>query len=122
MHLRTSQCCNHTFSVKDVKPPLLNMQQALSRKNDPNFYGGNVKKFSKAQCPECQTKYILWLKPDGRGSWSVVTISPEENASQPLPKKDDRDAIKAWLDNKGVEYHKQTPTNHLYNLILEHTA
>ncbi|MEC0265142.1 hypothetical protein [Paenibacillus anseongense] len=78
MHLHTKQCCNHEFTAKDIIPPLMNQEQALNQKHDPNLYGGNVKKFAQAVCPECGKNYLLWLKPDKQGSWDVITISNYE--------------------------------------------
>lgn len=73
MHLGTTQCCNHTFTAKDIQGRLMSQQEALGT-NDVHLYGGNAKRFSNTICPECGTEYILWLKPEG-GSYRVLTIS-----------------------------------------------
>lgn len=72
-HMGTTKCCNHTFTAKDIKPPLMKQQQALGT-NDPHLYGGNAKTFASAECPECNEPYILWMKPQSP-NYKVLTIS-----------------------------------------------
>ncbi|OMF47712.1 hypothetical protein [Paenibacillus amylolyticus] len=75
-HMRTTKCCNHTFTAKDIKPPLMKQQQALGT-NDPHIYGGNAKVFAAAECPECNEQYILWMKQQSP-NYKVLTISKSQ--------------------------------------------
>lgn len=118
MHENTTQCCNHTFTVKDVKPPLLKQRQALSTQQR-GLFGGRIDRFSKAECPECQKEYLLWLEQI-RNGWKVITISKVHTKDDSLPDKNDRQAIKDYLDSKGIEYHKQTKTELLYEKVSAH--
>lgn len=72
-HMMTTKCCNHTFTAKDIKPPLMKQQQALGS-NDPHLYGGNAKVFAGTECPECGEHYILWMKQRSP-NYKVLTIS-----------------------------------------------
>ncbi|HYD91738.1 MAG TPA: hypothetical protein VEA37_09665 [Flavobacterium sp.] len=82
MHLNTTKCCNHTFTGNDVTPPLLNQEQVFGS-YDPNLYGGNVEKFTKAKCPECGRSLLLWLKPEDQ-RYKVITISEiKEDKAKP---------------------------------------
>lgn len=74
-HLNTTVCeCGHSFSAKDIKPPLIKV-------NDPKLYGGNVKRQSPVECPGCGKKYLLWLKPE-RNTYTVKTIGLVDEAKQ----------------------------------------
>lgn len=109
MHLNTKQCpCGeHEFTVKDIIPPLMNQAEALQRKHDPDLFGGNVKKFSKALCPDCGKEVLLWLKPHDN-SWKVITISTAEESEPANPFDSmDRNALREWLDEREVKYHSQ---------------
>lgn len=112
MNLKTTKCaCGHEFTRHDIKPPLNRVPRG--------FYGGNVTRTSAVEC-ECGRKYQLWLKPIPN-SWRVVTIAadgwkPDEEEQVPPPKIDpdkplddefdamNKDALKAWLDERNVEY------------------
>lgn len=118
-HLGRKTCCDYEFTAKDIIPPLMNQRQAISS-NERNLYGGNAQRFSKAICPICQREYILWLTPE-RGSWRVLTISGNDLEEEALPEPEDREAIKAWLENHNIEYAKNAATETLYKKIIEHT-
>ena len=60
-HLKTTQCCGHTFTANDIKGRLMSQQEALGT-NDPHLYGGNVERFAKTECPNCGKEYIMWMK------------------------------------------------------------
>lgn len=69
MNLRTTVCkCGYEFGTKDIKPPFT--------VPEAGFYGGRVKKFSKAVCG-CGKAYTLYLKPI-RQSWEVIDVEPIE--------------------------------------------
>lgn len=72
-HLGKTKCCGHCFTANDIQGKLMSQQEALGT-NDVHLYGGNAKRFANATCPTCDTKYIMWLKPEG-GSYRVLTIS-----------------------------------------------
>jgi len=138
------KCCDHVFTAKDIKGPLMNQQQALGN-NERGLLGGNVKRFADAECPQCGKKYLLWLKPE-YNTYTVKAISLKPNVEQPkkeedepvetfrdeaknaeeteekdfgLPDANDRDAIKAWLDEREIPYHPRTSTENLYELVLQ---
>jgi hypothetical protein len=74
-NLRSTQClCGYGFKPSDIKPPLRGQKDVFGT-DDPNFYGGVVKKFSKAVCPECGQPYLLYLK-QGNGQWTIKDIAP----------------------------------------------
>jgi hypothetical protein len=75
-NLRTVICeCGHTFTNRDIKSPLVNMELVIGH-YEPNFYGGNVKKFARAKC-ECGKEYWLYLG-QLNGNYFVKDIQPIE--------------------------------------------
>lgn len=72
-HLQTTKCCDHTFTFQDLKGRVMGQLEALGT-NDPKLYGGNAKRFGRAECPNCGKSYIMWLKPKSP-SYKVLTIS-----------------------------------------------
>lgn len=113
-HLQTTKCeCGHQFTAKDIKPPLLKV-------NDPKLYGGNVKRQSKAECT-CGKTYLLWLKPE-HNTYTVKTISlVKEAEGKLLPSSDDREGIIQYLTTNGIEFHPRTGTEKLYEKMIEHS-
>lgn len=126
MNLQTTKCeCGHEFTRLDIKPPL--------QRTPRGFYGGNVTRISDAIC-ECGRKYQLWLKqiPNSwRVVTIAATSKPEselpEIATAELERNEETDAsetnepwtqeqveahfesldkeqLKDWLDQHGVEY------------------
>ncbi len=72
-NLLTIKCkCGYAFSAQDVKAPLLTMQAALGY-FQKGFYGGNIQRFSKAQCL-CGRTYVLYLKQIRQG-WQVKDMA-----------------------------------------------
>ena len=53
--------CGHKFTVDDLVTPLLNFQQMFGYVYK-DFYGGNVKKFTKVKCKCGQHYYLYWNK------------------------------------------------------------
>lgn len=74
------KCCNHTFTAKDVKPPLLRQQQALGT-DEKHLLGGRAERFSKTECPECGKEHILWLKGEAN-TYRVLRATPVEKEEQ----------------------------------------
>jgi hypothetical protein len=116
-HLNTTRCeCGHTFTAKDIKPPLIKV-------NDHRMFGGNVKRQSAAQCPGCEKTYLLWLKPE-HNTYTVKTISlhePKKVYTGEIPPVDDRDAIIEYLKRYEIKYHPNTSTEKLYDKVIEHS-
>lgn len=115
-HLATTKCeCGHQFTAKDIKPPLLKV-------NDPKLYGGNVKRQSKAEC-ECGKTYLLWLKPE-HNTYTVKTISliteKKELAAPELPHISDREGIVQYLKVHEIKFHPNTSNEKLYEKMIEH--
>lgn len=86
-NLRSTQClCGYGFKPSDIKPQLRGQKDVFGT-DDPNFYGGVVKKFSKTVCPECGQPYLLYLK-QGNGQWIIKDISPiDESKAEPEPEQ-----------------------------------
>jgi len=114
-HLNRTTCCNHQFTANDIKGKLMNQKEALGT-NDPHLWGGNVQRFAYTTCPKCNKKYLMWLKISPP-SFKVMTLSAVE--TKVIPSPDDRDALKAWLDDKGIEYARNLSTDKLYEKVLE---
>lgn len=74
------KCCNHVFTAKDIKPPLLNKQQALGT-NEKHLLGGRAERFSKTKCPECDKEHILWLKGE-HNTYTVLHVTPVEKPQE----------------------------------------
>lgn len=114
------ECCGYEFTRKDIKPPLMNAYQALGTR-EKKLFGGHAKYFSRTRCPTCEREYILWLKPEFN-SYRVLGATPVESSkTKTLPNPDDREAIKAWLDERNVQYFKGAKTEMLYQKILSIT-
>lgn len=103
-NLQTTLCeCGYQFSHSDIKPPLIKVPQG--------FHGGNVQRFSEAECPQCGKAYSLWLKRIPN-SWAVSTIAPrgwDPDAQDGEADQFDvleKDELKEWLDTREVEYTK----------------
>lgn len=79
-HLSTRMCCGHLFTAEDIKPPLLTQRDVFGQ-HDVNLYGGNVHRFSNAECPKCGKACLLWLNQCGQ-TWRVLTISDREQAEE----------------------------------------
>ena len=66
----TAVCsCGRKFIIQDI--------EKLERINDPTFYQGVVKHYSKATCPKCNKKVILLLKQNGQ-TYEVTSIAEEK--------------------------------------------
>jgi hypothetical protein len=107
--------CGHQFTVDDLVPPLLNFDQMFGYKY-VDFYGGNVKRFTKVKCKCGQNYYLYWNK--NRNGFYVKDIEPYgevENKVKPpkeeLPKvetpkidtsKKDKPIVKA--DGKSLPF------------------
>lgn len=93
--------------------------------NDPNLYGGNVTIFAETECPECQTPYMLWMRPECQ-SYKIVTISsiePKEAVEAPDDEPDapdfdamDKAALRAFLDKHEIPYTPQSGEDRLREL------
>lgn len=127
-HLGRTTCCGYQFTANDIQGRLMNQQEAIGT-NDPHLWGGNVHRFANTECPHCRKRYLMWLKihpPNFR----VVTLSavePQEEQTVSerggeLPSPDDRQAMKDWLDARGIEYAKNLTNDKLYEKILETQA
>lgn len=79
-HLQRTTCCDHTFTANDIQGRIMSQREALGS-YDPKLYGGTVKQFAKAECPACQTPYMLWMYPKGR-NYHIVTMSEIEAADK----------------------------------------
>jgi hypothetical protein len=91
-NLRSTQCpCGYGFKPSDIKPPLRGQKDVFGT-DDPNFYGGVVKKFSKAVCPECGQPYLLYLK-QGNGQWTIKDIAPIDESQIDMPKAEEYKVI-----------------------------
>ena len=75
---QTKTCdCGREFIIQDI--------QKLERINDDKFYGGVVKHYSKARCPQCGKEVILLLKQAGQ-TYEVKNIA-EESISNSMVKQ-----------------------------------
>lgn len=72
-HESRTTCCTHKFSANDIQGRLMNQMDAFGYEEN-NLYGGNAERFAHATCPECKTKYVMWLKRQSP-SFRVLTIS-----------------------------------------------
>lgn len=70
-----------------------------------------------------------YLKDNGHiDSFEVIEPVPDnpdgatESPAGGIPDEGDRDAIKAWLDDKGIEYNGNAKTPTLYALITDYMA
>jgi hypothetical protein len=83
-----------------------------------NFFGGNVKAFADAKCPDCQSDYKLYLRQE-RNSWRVIAIEPvsvqDEGDSLSVDTMT-RDELKVFLDSHGVSYTAQLGESKLREL------
>jgi len=80
-NLLTTKCkCGHEFTTRDIQSKLVNME-IVKGYYDPNFYGGNVKKFAEAKCT-CGKLYWLYLT-ENNGLLSVkdIELREEENTT-----------------------------------------
>lgn len=102
-NLRSTQCpCGYGFKPSDIKPPLRGQKDVFGT-DDPNFYGGVVKKFSKAACPECGQLYLLYLK-QGNGQWTIKDIAPiDEPKAEPEPEQKPEQAEKPILNPSEIK-------------------
>ncbi len=124
------KCCDHTFTARDIKVPMMNQMKALGT-NDHRLYGGNAKSFSFADCPECRKRYVLWLKPE-HNTYRVLTISLREDVEQPQEETEkvanmdtsrfngmDKTQLRAFLDSKEIEYVPQWGEPRLRELAIQ---
>lgn len=125
MHLNRITCCSHTFTSRDIQSRLMSQKQALGT-NDPNFYGGNVTTFAEAECPECKTPYLLWMRPDGQ-TYKVITMSsmePQESIEAPDDDQDippdfnamNKSQLREFLDKHEIQYTPQSGEERLREL------
>lgn len=84
-HLQRTKCCNHTFTAKDIIPPIMKQKEALGT-NHHHLYGGNAKSFAKAKCPECGKPYMLWMKAQSP-NYKILTISDDEETELPQKRR-----------------------------------
>jgi len=120
MHLNRTTCCGHQFTANDIKGRLMNQKQALNT-NEPNLWGGNAERFAYTSCPKCQREYVMWLKIQPP-NYRVLTLSDKPGSKREgLPSPDDREALKSWLDDKGIEYAKNLSNEKLYEKVNEHS-
>jgi len=114
-HLNTTTCCNHTFTARDIRPPLKNARATFGAGND-RLWGGHAQWFSESACPECGQKYILWLQPIAH-SYKVLTISavgkrepPPQSAPAAAEEKPfdvetaSRDELRAFLRERQIRF------------------
>ena len=79
---------------------------------DKSFFGGNVEGLFPGQCPKCNTDLTLCVVQTG-GSWEVIASAYGVNhEKETVAKKDDfdsmdKDALKKWLDDRGIPYTPQ---------------
>lgn len=67
--------CGHEFTYNDIKPPII-------QNKDYNYYGGRVKYYVEAICPDCNKKlYLLLENYNNRDKYKVIDIA-EENKIQ----------------------------------------
>jgi hypothetical protein len=86
IHLSRTTCCGHQFTAQDIKGRLMSQQEALGT-NDSHLWGGNAERFARTECPECGTKYIMWLKRQAP-NYRVLTLS--EVKEEPQKRKYER--------------------------------
>lgn len=124
-HLNTTKCCGHTFTAKDIRPPLRNAKATFGN-SAGRLWGGHAQWFSEAACPECGRKYRLWLQPVAH-TYKVLTISavdaPPGNASAAAEGKPfdvetaTRDELRAWLKEHEIKYFGGASDEQLRELV-----
>jgi hypothetical protein len=105
-NLLTTKCeCGHQFGASDIKPPLFSVAK-VTGVNDPGFYGGIVKKCSKAKCPQCGKEYYLYLimKNGGLIPKDMQPIDPGETeiVDDPLDGLNRREMF-AFAKKRGIK-------------------
>lgn len=123
----TCECGEHTFTHKDILPPLTTPAK-LFKITDANWYGGRVKKISEGKCPKCGKKYLLYLQRSNqhertKSYFNVIDIElnktefssiesfsekdmpkPKEDEEQPSLEETHISTLRKICTQKGIAY------------------